>query len=310
MKKFLIIALSILLAISLAACDDQPTPDVETSPATETQGESMAEVKYIPLEITHELGQNYLLKYVYRYNESWVQTGVTTYLNGEFDSETVYELDPQTDQIVKLTSTGADGEVVEMDHKNTYDDQGNLISQDVYSEDILDSHITFTYDENGNRLSQKAQNYSTGTVYTTTYDASGNILRNEIKMDARGNIPASHSWTEYTYDENGNEIKAVTCYDTAEDNTTVLTEYDAQGRKLRSTSTKTSGGESTLTETREFTYGDNKETETVFDGNGNLLMTVTRTYDDAGNLLSSETVSDHSTNRTTYTYQKVELPAN
>lgn len=292
MKKVLIIALVTLLLLSLTACEQ--APKIET--------------KYLITEVVHEMSEDYVLKYVYHYDENWVQTGITTYLNGELNQELTYELDLENNQILKTIMTAPDGATAEIEYKNTLDDQGNLIIQEQYAEGTLVLRNTYTYDESGNRLSQTQENPSNSTTSIITYDANGNILRTESIVDAIGERPASHAWMDYTYDENGNEIKSENYYNNGDDVRTTVTEYDSQGRKVKSTATDSYSGADTIIETREYSYEGNTETETVYDENGTLVLTGIRIYDDAGNLLSSETISEYSTQRSTYTYEKVELP--
>ena len=91
----------------------------------------------------------------------------------------------------------------------------------------------------------------------------------------------------------------------------ITTEYDSEGRKIKSTASDSYSGKEVLDEIREFTYEGNTETETVYDADGTLTLTATRTYDDDGNLLVSESCAAGSDRpqRSTYTYQKVERPA-
>jgi len=292
MKKLFAILSALILVIGLTACSQTPK----------------TEVKYLPLEVTHEMAPDYIVKYVYHYNEDWVQTGITTYINGELESETTYELDLEHNQITKMITTAPDGATAEIEYQNTFDEKGNLILQEQYAEGILVTVNEYTYDKDGNRLSQALKNPSNSSTNILTWDANGNLLRTESIIDAVGERPASHSWKDYTYDENGKEIKSVNYYNNGDDCMTAITEYDTQGRKVKQTSTNTLDGLESPNSVREYTYDGNTVTETAYEADGKVGFTATSTYDDAGNLLSSETVTEYSINRSTYTYQKVEVP--
>lgn len=296
MKKLSAMILALVMLQTLSAC-------------TQKQ-ETETEVRYLPLEVTHDFSDDYVRKYVYHYDENWVQTGITTYLNGELESETTYELDLENNQILKMINTAPDGATAEIEYKNSYDAKGNLILQEQYAEGVLVTTNEFTYDKDGNRLSQAITNHSSGYTSIITYDADGNMLRTESIMEAIGDRPASHAWVDYTYDENGNQIKTVNYHNDGESYRTTVTEYDSQGRKVKSTASDSYSGEEVLDEIREFTYEDNTETEKVYDADGNLQLTGTKTYDDDGNLLISETLAAGSDRpqRSTYIYQKIETP--
>ena len=294
MKKLTAILLALVFLLTLTGC--------ETAPETE--------VKYILLEMTLEMSQDYTVKYVYQYDENWNQTHITTYINGELENETTYEIDPENGDILKLVTTSLDGSKVEIEYKNTYDEKGNLTLQQQYSDGVLAIYTEYTYDAEGDLLSMTQKNPSNASTSILTYDGDGHILRTENIMEAVGERAASHAWVENTYDENGNQIKSVNYYNNGEDCKTTVTEYDSQGRKVKSTTTDTYSGAEVLDEVREYTYDGNTETERAYDADGNLTLTGTRTYDDAGNLLVSESRSEttNSVTRTTYTWQKVELP--
>ena len=294
MKKLTVALLSLLLIFSLAACETQPE----------------AEIRFVPLEATHEMAPDYVLKYVYHYDENWTQTGMTTYMNGELSQKTSYELDPESKQILKMTATAPDGATAEIEYRHTYDENGNVILTQQYAEGILATTTEYTYDPDGNRLSQTQKNPSNGTTSTITFDSDGNILRSETVSEARGVRPASHSWVEYTYDGSGNQIKAENYYNNGDGCVTTITEYDSQGRKVKSTATDSFRGTPNLDETREYTWEGNTETEKVYSGDGTLQLTGTKTYDEYGNLLVSESVSalTGSVSRSTTTWQKIEVP--
>lgn len=297
MKKWISITLTLLIVFSLTACSQAQEHKTET--------------KYLPLEVVHEMAPDYVLKYVYHYDENWVQTGVTSYINDELDQELTYELDLEHNQILKITAVSG-GITSVTEYKNTYDDKGNLICQESFTDGIAGSVIEYTYDADGKRTSQ-----TTTTDHPTmglwinevTFDTNGNILTMRSTMEGTESYPGSGTFVTYTYDEHGNQIESVqtgytndpgavagagrTVSEVMDGKITKTTSYDPEGN---------------VTETREFTWDGNVQTEKVYSSDGNLTLTGTRTYDDAGNLLISETVSEYSTSRSTYTYQAVELP--
>lgn len=297
MKKLITITLSLLMVLSLAACSQAQEPKTET--------------RYLPLEVVHEMAPDYVLKYVYHYNENWVQTGVTSHINGELDRELTYELDPEHNQILKMTAVSG-GITSVTEYKNTYDEKGNLIKQESIVDGVAGSVIEYTYDADGNRLSQTTttEHPTTGLwINEVTFDAKGNMLTMSSTMGGTESYPGSGTFVTYTYDEYGNQIESVqtgytndpgavagagrTVSEVADGKITKTTSYDPVGN---------------VTEYREFTWKGSVQTEKVYNPDGTLVLTGIRTYDDAGNLLSSETISEYSSQRSTYTYEKVELP--
>lgn len=92
----------------------------------------------------------------------------------------------------------------------TYDENGNMVSQDV-TWTLPDGRVytystQFTYDENGRRLTAVIPDPKDGSLYYYWYyyDAEGKLLQVTRDLVRNGKeTPSSRSITEYIYDENG-----------------------------------------------------------------------------------------------------------
>lgn len=300
MKKVISITLALLIVLSLTACSQAQEPKTET--------------KYLTTEVIHEMAPDYVLKYVYHYDENWVQTGATSYINDELDQEVTYELDLEHNQILKMTTVSG-GITSVTESKNTYDDKGNLIRQESFTDGVAGSVIEYTYDADGNRLSQTTTtNHPAMGLWVNkhTFDADGNMLTMESTIEGTDSFPGSGTFVTYTYDEYGNQIESVqTGYTNDPGAVAVAGRTISEVSNGKITKTTSYDPDGNVTEYREFTWEGNVQTENVYDPNGTLVLIGTRTYDDAGNLLISESMSpDHpdSASRSTYTYQAVEMP--
>ena len=128
-----------------------------------------------------------------------------------------------------------------------------------------DRILTYTYDANGNLTREEVDNNGGGTpdrILTYTYDANGNLTREEV--DDSG-FSTQDSINTYTYDANGNLTREE--IDENGDGTPewiVITTYDANGDRTRA----------------EVDYNN--------DGTPDSINTYTYTYDANGNLTREE----------------------
>ncbi|HIZ55024.1 MAG TPA: zinc ribbon domain-containing protein [Firmicutes bacterium] len=162
----------------------------------------------------------------------------------EYKDEMQYDRDGNLVKYISYTRSGNIGNWVE----NTYDENGNKLTETHYWNDKAQVFYRFTYDEQGNMLTQEQTNQGgvrrewTEWVYddnrcvsTTdynaagllvrkteyTYDEAGNLLRKSHKTEI-GNPDGDGIW-EYVCDEHGNVLQE--------------TEYDTDGNMIGWTET-------------------------------------------------------------------------
>ncbi len=298
MKKLTALVLALVMLLALSGCVQEE--DVKT------------EVHYLCTEVVHEMAPGHVLKTVYHFDKAWSALGYTSYLNDEVDEEVTYEYDEHGKTMRMTVVSGDTTSVVE--YQNTYDENGNLIHQESFTDGVAGSVIEFTYDEEGNRISQitTAEHPTMGLwISTFTFDADGNMLSMSNTAEGTAEYPGHGTFVTYKYDEYGNQIESVQTGYTNDPGAVAgagRTVSEVKDGKITKTTSYDPDGN--VTEIREFTWDGNVQTESVYHADGTLALTGTRTYDDAGNLLVSESRSalTDSVTRSTYTYQKVELP--
>jgi YD repeat-containing protein len=150
----------------------------------------------------------------------------------------------------------------------------------MYLDDVLHSVTESAYDANGNILNSTQKTISNGSEITTStayvYDAAGNPIRVTYEFDGVGTV------TENSYDSAGKLVSAVTC--------------DLLGH---------------LTKREEHSWNEaGAELVSTYNPAGDLISTTAHTYDEAGNVLTSETYDPEGNpvQRTIYTYQKFNIP--
>ena len=129
--------------------------------------------------------------------------------DGTVDSRTMYTYDDQGNLLSEERDYGDDGTV---DSRTvftyTYDDQGSQLSaeMDYAGDGTVDSRYAYAYDEHGNMLSWETDKNADGTAdrrYTYTYDERGNKLSEEEDKDNDGSVDSRYA---YTYEEHGNRL--------------------------------------------------------------------------------------------------------
>ncbi len=130
---------------------------------------------------------------------------------------------------------------------------------------------------------------------TLTYDDMGLLIRDETLSSYGSSV------SEYTYDERGNRIKAVSSSDGSVYNT-IEYAYDGEGRVIRSWSTNADG---VMTYSSEYEYAGGllvKETYT----SESYSYVATCTYDERGNLLNRHNDTSDWDTDTTYEYDEAD----
>lgn len=233
------------------------------------------ETKYLKTSTTQEYIGTMTFRTETEYDSNGYQKTFTQYVNGEKTSRTEYTY---TENSVVATIT-QDGETGTMKQVYEKDKDGNIVRTEVYMDDALYAVTDCTYDEKSNLLSN---------------------IQNTVAIDMTFS-------SFYTYDDAGNQIKIVNDY--GDGNSSVIENtYDENSRLLLSV---ISGADGNVESREEHSWSDaGVETVHAYDTNGNLTATTYMTYDEYGNMLTSETRDENGelTLRITHTYEAFEIP--
>lgn len=224
-----------------------------------------------------------------------------TYKNGSWIK---YTYNDSSMNYTTLTSSGKTTKTVYNDAFKTieYTDESGTKTEYTYdshyrvkTEKSGDETTTYTYDSKGNVLSYVTSNEKNNTYYT--YNSSGKVVREQTGND----------YTYYTYDSKGNvtvlatlkkyfkgEIpkiydSSLTCFDT-----TTYT-YDSKGRV-----TKEENSDGSVAYEYDSRGNVTKETNVTVENDKTKTAVTTYTYDDMGNLLTTQSEGDSAT----YVYDK------
>ena len=236
-----------------------------------------------------EYYSNGRLKQITYKNGSWIKytyndasMNYTTLTSSGETTKTVYN-----DAFLPVEYTDESGTKTEYTYDNHYR---------VKTEKSGDETTAYTYDSKGNVLSYVTSNEKNNTYYT--YNSAGKVVREQTGND----------YTYYTYDAKGNNLvlatlkkdyqgeapalydSSLTCFDT-----TTYT-YDSKGRILKE---ENSDGSSV---SYEYDASGNvtKETNVTVENDKTKTAVTTYTYDDMGNLLTTQSEGDSAT----YVYDK------
>lgn len=205
-----------------------------------------------------------------------------------------YKYDQDTQNLILETSYYTEyGKPTIQKTSYKYDKKGNLIEK--INDDKEDGYKTiYSYDDNGNLLSE-------GSLYVYKYDADGRKIsvENNFYTDESKN-----TITKYTYDSNGRKV-AETTYDKSGKQTSKFTNtYDTNGNRIGATMVFPDD-----TTTWTFIYNNKNQRVAMSNSNGDKASykydkndclveeiqetdgnkaTITYSYDDNGNLLSTQ----------------------
>lgn len=144
-----------------------------------------------------------------------------------------------------------------------------------------ESATEYTYDEQGHITCTKV--YNGDTLITTTEQVWAGGLRISVTAKAQD----FENRTEYTYDDQGRMIRQ-DLYMGGQLSSYSICQTDDNGR-LKRTDTYTPEG--VLTKSTVYAYEEGSERRTVLDAKGSVTQTTLLTYDDFGNLLTSNTTT-------------------
>lgn len=168
--------------------------------------------------------------------------------------------------------------------ENSYDDDGNILS-DCVSE----------YDENGNEIKSVycRAGGGIGNVVEYQYDGEGNQIEYEYKSyNSDGNISIFSHETR-AYDTNGNEIEYAEYDENGNMEQRREYGYDADGNRIRETDYDKNDEPVKRTETEYDAFG-NEIQYMIYDQYGNCSLKIIKEYDGRGNQIK-QVVYDNST---------------
>lgn len=287
MKMILSLILAVVTLLSLAACADK------------------TETRYILTDFETTMSDGTVQKTVHHYTDDWIMTGSTVYRDGEVEMEIVCELNDRGDP---KSITYTMGDLVQAEeYVSVYDDNGNITHTDIYTDGEKTASTTTqrTYDENG--------------VLTSMVQTTANHIQ-EYHYNPDGTI-AKMVWTlldmnttqttEYTYDEQGNEIRTASYNGSGVLISESNSSYDDQGHILVSVDTRyNDDGTPAETSAAEYTWEGLVKTTHVINPDGTETSWAVTEYDQAGNIIRHEIYSgDRLMSSQVMNYITVEVPA-
>lgn len=188
--------------------------------------------------------------------------------------------------------------------------------------------VTF-YDENDNEVRNVSLNQDTYTDYTNTYDSYGNLIRcqqirqtddkyyifyDEYEYDENNRLKCANHynesinlkyWETYEYNENGDLIQKDLWYDgERKPKTSNIFEYDENGNVKCERRQYNDNTEFYMYVDYEYDENGRPITEFIKEPDGTLYNTITRTYDDKGNILTEYTENSEWYNTEVYVYDE------
>ena len=169
----------------------------------------------------------------------------------------------------------------------TYDENGNMIEENAYVDEGLNSKVKFEYDDDGNQIGFYTYQ-SDGSLQlkgTYKYDDDGN------KIEFRRYIAEMESEFKktYEYDDDGNMIVENSFDSEGEINKKRTYEYDKNGNKIQFILFSSDGSMSSKSN-YEYDRNGNRTQEIRYKADGSLSEKKTYKYDDNGNLIEENSI--------------------
>lgn len=229
------------------------------------------------------------------------------------EKTTVIQTTQTTSAITQTTTTEVDVQIVTYPKNIDYIPENAVYKRSHYvyiqGKRTLRS-VTF-YDENDNEVRSVSFNLDT-IDYTNTYDNNGNLIKcqqirqtddeyyifcDEYEYDENNRLKCANHynesinlryWETYEYNENGNLIQKDSWYDSnkSKPKTSDIFEYDENGNVKREKRQYNDNTESYMYVDYEYDENNRPITEIIKEKDGTLYNTITRTYDNNGNILT------------------------
>lgn len=184
MRKMMAVLLVLVMAASLAACQEKNVTIYVQTQSLRTIGEA---------EIRME----------YDYSDNGTPVSVKTYFNGDLYQSTTTRT---SGGVQYLTITDAEGNSSTQSTQTKYDDNGNLLQVSTSIGGTEVAYTNYTYDDAGVLLSTVSVTSSAVINTTYTYDDNGNLI-SVLEEDQN---TGEYQRTDYVYDEAGKVVKEST----------------------------------------------------------------------------------------------------
>jgi YD repeat-containing protein len=179
-----------------------------------------------------------------------------------------------------------------------YDEKGQVLCEKYFTDENEPSEIIRYERDTDGRILRDIKKYLDGSEDITTYSYDGNgHLTGKLTLDEEGNL---YSREEFNWEGNNLTFHRIT--DT-ENNETEKEEfkYDQNGNVLEQKRRNLETGENTMIVT-EYDQNNRKTGEKLFDGDDNLMESISYTHDQEGTLLGTANVTPQKNSHTRYFY--------
>lgn len=289
-------ALPLTLMLSLAACDEAQTP--AASAASEGGAQGLSEQQHpgpCAIEKIGDQGPSEIVVYGYDAKGQVLLEEYDFDGDGQVDRIVAFGYDAVGNRTFEERDKGADG-VWDYRVQYNYDASGHLLSEriDRDADGEVDAQRNYNYDGAGHVRSIVYDANLDGTVDTRIqhfYDEEFRLIREEVYHGPSGTPDEVRT---YTYDYKGQLVEKVEELSSADHSQVFETsyEYDDAGHLIEVAVDH--GGDGFIDETTNYVYTDGELTREIvdkgFDGSADAVKTYS--YDEAGNLVSTEIDAD------------------